>query len=71
MTLEARSEQNSCRDAFSEQCPQGFGVVMLSENLLPGFLEPHERAADLQILEHEGLNFVQRLILQAAVAGPR
>ncbi len=71
MTFETRCEQDGCGDSFAEQLAQRLIVVVLGEHLLPGFLESHECAADLEILEYESLNLVQRLILQAGAAGPR
>ena len=71
MALETCREQDGCGDGFAEQLAQRLGVVMLCEDLLPGFLESHDRTADLQILEYERLNFVQRLSLSASGAGFR
>jgi len=69
--FEACCEQHGCGDTFSEQPAHRFGVNVLCEHLLPGFLESHERAANLQVLENERLDFVQLLTLRASAAGSR
>src|SRR5690606_13062757 len=56
--LEAAREQHRRRDAFAEQALEVRRVVVLRDDLLPGFLEPHERAAYAAALEQKALHFV-------------
>src|SRR5690606_21962514 len=58
LRLQAAREQHGRGDALAEQAPQVGRVVVLRDDLLPGLLEPHERAADAAALEQKALPFV-------------
>ena len=54
-----------------EQRPQSLRVMVRRNDLLPGLREAHDRAADAEVLEEEGLDFVQRVSPIAGAARSR
>src|SRR5690606_13513032 len=56
--LETAREQHRRRDALAEQTLEVRRVGVQCYDLLPGFFEPHERAANSAALEQKALHFV-------------
>ena len=71
MALQAGREQYRCDDAVAEQALDRRRVVVLCDDLLPGFVQSHDRAAYAQRFEDERPQLVQCIIPRASGAAPR